>query len=246
MWFVAFMAAALIAALAFALLPAMSSVMAAGPPPAVNCDIASAEYGTSISCTGSGADAASIVWPDGTADSLDSSVHRPAFVGPGEITVVDDSGAVLASTPIEISPDIRLECDDGALKTVYQLEATDLRAEGWDYVYRDLGSGRQIGPGDPEHPAGAALDGIERIVLEETYSTGFCKVFSEAADDLGGDFEVTLDSPWEGVTSHPVPIIGPSSKTRWAGIQPAELTGSVTVNGITASERQGVYMSGCT
>ena len=246
MWLVALLFALGAAVVAVLFVPSVSSVWAAGPPPAITCTTDSAHYGEAVTCSGSGDGAASLAWPDGTTTSLEAAAHNPAFVGSGQVTVVDADGTALVSAPIEIAPDLVLECDDGAEKTVYKLAETDLREEGWDYVYEEVATGREIYPGDPDHPAGAAIDGIERIVIEMVNSTGFCKLHSQAADDLGGDFQVTLDSPWEGVISHPVGIIGPASKTRWAGTQPAELTGTVTVNGVSASERQGVYMSGCT
>ena len=70
-------------------------------------------------------------------------------------------------------------------------------------------------------------------------------MISEAAEAFEGEYRLTLDSPWEPSQSTPMRIIGPSSKTQWAGTQPAEVTGTVTVNNITASERANVYQSGC-
>jgi hypothetical protein len=135
----------------------------------------------------------------------------------------------LASTSINISPDIALSCEvwRDEIKKVFKLEKTELRARGWDYIFTDVETGETIHPGDPGHP------------------NGMCRITSQAAEDLDGSYSLTVDSPWEASQSTSIKIIGPTSSTRWAGAQPGELTAVVTVNNVTASERAEVYQSGC-
>jgi hypothetical protein len=221
------------------------TVLASGPAPQITCDQELVEYGQTVHCEATGAGVAGLAWPDGTIGAHDQTVgHAPQTVGDVSVHAIDGDGSVLASVALFIAPDVDLECDVGDEKIVYKIEATDLRSEGWDYVFLDS-DGAEVRPGDPTHPNGGSETGLERIELERANSTGFCQIHSKAADDLGGDYQVTLVSPWEGTVSHPVRIIGPASRTRWAGTQPAELSGTVTVGGVSASERQGVYMSGC-
>lgn len=222
------------------------SALASGPAPSVSCDASELVYGEPVTCSAIGPDGSSMVWPDGASSPLAEATLAPAAVGQVHVSVIDTTGNVLASTSLAITPDIDLQCDTGEEKTIFELEATDLRSQGWDYVYTDQTTGRAVRPGDPDHPNGGVPPSkLERVELGRANTTKFCKIYSEAADELGGDFEVTLVSPWEGTASHPVRIIGPASKTRWAGTQPAELTGTVAVGGVQASERQNVYMSGC-
>ncbi|MGI9604928.1 MAG: hypothetical protein ACR2P0_02195 [Acidimicrobiales bacterium] len=220
------------------------SAFSTGEPPSIGCDATAFVYGESISCSADGSDVVAIEWPDAEVTAV-VSARAPRSVGEVEVSAVDGDGEALASVIVLISPDIALRCDQGDEKIIYELEATELRSQGWDYVFIESGTGERVRPGDLLHPNGGVEVGLERIEVGRAASTGFCRIHSHAAEEFGGEYEVTLVSPWEGTVSHPVAIIGPASRTRWAGTQPAELTGTVTVANVTASERMGVYMSGC-
>ncbi len=204
-------------------------------------------YGDRIKCAGGGAGAVAISWPDGQRTQLQHT-RTPEFTGVGHIELLDDDGETLASLSVRIEPDVTLECEgrDGDVKTIFQLEATDLRSTGWDYVFTNLATGETVRPGEPKHPNGGSEEGLERVVLGEAESTGLCRVTSKAAEAFGGDYQLTLESPWEPTQTTSLRMIGPSSKTKWAGTQPGEVTATVTVNNVSASERTGVYVSGCT
>ncbi len=211
--------------------------------PSLTCD-ATVEYGSPVSCSASGGHA--LGWPDGAETPIDAS-HTPRFVGESKIVLLSDAGTVLSAATIRIEPDISIECEDSDddPKKIFELEHTELRETGWDYVFTDAATGDRVTPGDPRHPNGGAEDGLERIVLGETQATRACRLISQAGEDLDGEYQMTIVSPWEEAQTTPMRLIGPASKTHWAGTQPAELTGTVTVNNITASERVDVYQSGC-
>lgn len=203
-------------------------------------------YGDRVKCAGGGVGAESIVWPDGTRTDLQGT-HRPDVVGDGQIELRNADDMPVAIIDLTVLPDISLECTerDDDLKKIFQLESTDLRSSGWDYVFTDTSTGDIVRPGDPNHPNGGSEEGLERVLLGEAQSTGLCRIVSEAAEAFDGEYQLTIESPWEATQTTPMRIIGPSSKTQWAGTQPAEVTGTVTVNNITASERTNVYQSGC-
>jgi len=233
------------ALLATAAIVGSRSAFASGPAPGITCDAAAAVYGESVTCTTVGSEVVGVRWPDGHASASSVASHTPRIVGMVGIDAVDDDGNVLVSTLLELTPDIELQCEDGDRKPVYQLAKSSQRPEGWDYVYAVPNTGRIVRPGDAEHPYGSIASELERIELEQVVATRFCQIHSQAVHDLDGEYRVTLVSPWEDTRSHPVNMIDPASKTRWSGAQPAELTGTVTVNGVQASERRGVYMSSC-
>jgi len=221
------------------------SALASGPEPSIGCDLTTTVYGDEITCGTAGSDVAGILWPDGASSPSVQATHAPKAVGSVEVAAVSESGEILAATTVSITPDIDIECEAGEAKIVYKLATSVLRSDGWDYVYLDPATGTEIAPGDAAHPNGGAETGLERIELDRVNKTRFCQIDSAAADELGGDYRVTLVSPWEGTVSHPVKFIDPASKTRWAGAQRGELTATVAVNGVEASERRGVYMAGC-
>lgn len=214
----------------------------------VACDVTEQVYGTAVSCVGEGG--VSLLWPDGTTTETSAST-TPRFVGDAEVVLLDAFDARVAAAPLRVTPDIDIRCGqrDEELRKVFELEHTELRSQGWDYVYRDTATGDAVRPGDPRHPSGGPEDGLERVLLSEAYSTGLCSIVSTASDDLADTLPVTysmvIESPWESAQTTTMRIIGPSSKTQWAGVQPAILTGTVTINNVTASERTDVYQSGC-
>lgn len=213
--------------------------------PVVVCDSSDATYGGAVTCSAEGDGAHMLRWPDGAETALETA-HTPVFVGDASVEVIDEQGVVLAATPIRIEPDMSLECEAGdEVKKVFQLEHTDLRERGWDYVFTNIETGDLVRPGDPGHPNGGAEDGLEKVLLDEAKPTRFCRVVSEAVEALDGEYLLEIESPWEAPQRTPLRMIGPSSKTVWSGTQPAELTATVTVNNITASERVDVYQSGC-
>ncbi len=213
--------------------------------PTIACDSSDAIYGTTVTCSAEGDDAHMLRWPDGAETALEQA-HAPVYVGDGTVELISESGLVLASTALRVEPDMALECEAGdEVKKVFQLEHTDLRDRGWDYVFTDIETGELVRPGDPGHPNGGAEDGLEKVLLDEANPTRFCRIVSEAAEALEGDYLLEIESPWEAAQRTPLRMIGPSSKTVWSGTQPAVLTASVTVNNITASERVDVYQSGC-
>lgn len=205
-----------------------------------------AVYGTYVKCAAGGGGATVLRWPDGMQTGLQNT-RIPLFVGDGAIELLDAEQTVLASLAIRVEPDISVECSDrdSEPKKVFALEATELRSQGWDYVFTNIETGETVRPGDAQHPNGGNEDGLERVLLDEAQSTGLCRLVSQAGEDFDSDYLLEVESPWEATQSTPLRIIGPSSKTQWAGTQPAVVTGTVTVNNITASERVDVYQSGC-
>jgi len=237
---------ALVVVAVVVLRPAVSSVLSAAPPPTVTCDAEMAVFGEPISCVASGGDVANLQWPDAVIGETAGSTHAPMAIGATEVVAVDADGVVLAAVALTITPDIVLECGTSdEEKVVHELAATDLRPEGWDYVYVDPSSGDRVLPGDAAHPGQAPTSTLERIEIARAHSTSICRLSSEAAEAFDGTYELTLESEWEPTMTTQQRIMGPASKTKWAGAQPGTLTGTVTVGSVTASERVGVYLAGC-
>ena len=223
--------------------PAISSARSA--PPSIVCEVDVVTFGEPVTCTASGDDVVALAWPDG-AMTEPAVAHVPVAVGALEVRAVDADGATLTSASIHIDPDISLECGaSDEPKIVYELASTDLRPEGWDYVYLDPITGERVSPGDPAHPGQAPTGTLDRIELDTAPSTSICRLTSAAAEALDGTYELTLESEWEPTMTTQQRIMGPASKTKWAGAQPGTLTGTVTIGAVTASERVGVYLAGC-
>lgn len=214
------------------------------PVPNVTCDQLEVTYGDPLTCTADGRDVEALAWPDGTTTQAVTQTHELNAIGMVEVRAVDSNGAPLAAVAVKVVPDIAIECQDGSEKPVYELAETDLNDKGWDYVYRVPGTDTLVPPGHPDHPNGR-LTHLDRVEIGNAPTTSFCEILSDAATEFGGDFEFTIESPWEPTVTRPLHIVAPNSRTRWEGTQPGELVGTVTIGTVAASERRGVYMSGC-
>lgn len=224
---------------------ASAAVALSAPQPAISCDADTITFGESLTCETEG-DVSALVWP-GEVTTVPDSSHVPQAIGLHKVLAVDAAGRPLAAVGVTVTPDVRVECEEqDQEEPVYELVHTDLRPEGWDYVYVDPATDIRILPGDPDHPAQAAFEPLERIEVDRVRVTGLCRLKSDALDLFDGSKTLTLESEWEPPLTTPVGIIGPASKTHWTGAQPGTVTGTVTIDGITVSERVGVYFAGCT
>lgn len=215
---------------------------------AIHCP-ATAVYGDPVTCTVAGGPAdASIAWGDGTTTATDTAHPLRAVGGAIPVDVVAD-GVTVAGTTIAVNPDVAIECEPTVteLQPVYELAGAvgDVR-EVWDYVYEDV-DGNRVAPGDPDHPTDPGLTATHApIVVDMVERTGDCFAISAALDDLDGDVWWEIEGEWfDPITIHfRNPLI--HMKGRWAGVQPGTATVFVEINDQQASERVGVYSSGCT
>ena len=118
---------------------------------------------------------------------------------------------------------------------------------GWDYVFVHPETGDRIGPGHELQAADPGLTDLEAVVTGEAVRTGKCRLHSEARDRFGGSVEwVMTNAIDEEAVTVPISIAIPFSHGDWLGVQPGEIEVTVTVEGVSAAERRGVYLSGCT
>ncbi len=231
---------------AAAVLLGVSGALAQTPDPQIDCTV-EVTYGEPIVCSTSGVDEekTSIDWGDGTSTPTSTSAHSPKAVGAVIIALVAEDGRILASSTSKISPDLVLSCETAETADVYELAASSTAESGWDYVYIETATGTQILPGDAGYPSGFDLTGFERVQSGQADVTGKCTATSQAGEDLDGDFSMTMTSEWEEARSVPFGYIVPWTSHHWAGTQPGELEATVTIDGLEASERIGIYFAGC-
>ena len=236
----------LVGAVGGAVVLGMSGALAQPSIPEISCTAATV-YGQSIDCLVSGADETktSIDWGDGEVTPASAISYSPKAVGVVSISLIDNDEVILATSEVQVTPDLKLHCESGDTATVFELVASPASESGWDYVYTDLETGMSVYPGDANYPEGFNLTGFERVAAEEASVTGKCTATSQAGDDLDGDFAMTMTSEWEEARSVPFGYIVPWTSHHWAGTQPGELEATVTVDGLEASERVGIYFSGC-
>ncbi len=224
----------------------MSGALAQPSVPEITCT-AAIVYGEPIDCLVGGVDESkiSVDWGDGEVTPISTASYSPKSVGAVIISLVNNDGAVLATSEVRVKPDLKLHCESADTATVFELVASPASESGWDYVYADLATGANTYPGDTSYPEGFNLAGFERIATEEVSVTGKCTATSQAGEDLDGDFAMTMSSDWEETRSVPFGYIVPWTSHHWAGTQPGELEATVTIEGVEASERIGIYFAGC-
>jgi len=83
------------------------------------------------------------------------------------------------------------------------------------------------------------------VIIDHGPATGLCTATSAAAEALDGSFEWVIDSGWGPPLRVPFPSLIPWSRDHWNGSQPGTAIVTVNVDGTTASDRQDVYLSGC-
>ena len=216
----------------------------------IDCSTEAADFGTTIDCSSNAdRDSYSLAWGDGYSTAMDESgiltgSHAPVAVGAVEVAVVDDSGATITSTTLTIEPDLSVVCESGIEKDIYELAPSTTRADGWDYVYFHPDTGEKVLPGNPDHPVDPGLTSWEPVITGSANAVGECVATSNAAEQLDGKFEFSIITEW-GQNTVPFPKLTPWSSSHWLGTQPGEIEVVVTVNDLSASERQGVHLSGC-
>ncbi|NOX29269.1 MAG: DUF4175 domain-containing protein [Actinobacteria bacterium] len=219
------------------------------PPATIRCfDVV---YGDDVVCVAANADGHDVAWPDGTvtaASGLTSVSYAVPAVGELAVELVGADGLSVASDVVTISPDFELVCEVGDLAPIYEIVPWDGNSQGWDYVYTDPVDGRQVVPGDADHPSdpSAAFTDYNRNVIDEANATGECEITSAARDDFGGKTVFEMQAPYEEPLRVPFKALLPFSRSNWSGVQPGDMTVTITVEGVDASERRGVFLSGCT
>ena len=233
------------AALAFVLLAgAVGPRASAGA--SLTCDADALTFGEPLTCMVTGDDDVVLAWGDGvTATGAGSHTHTVVGVGPVTVAVLDDDAA-LASHVVDITPDIRIDCDLGLPLPVYELAPGPSAAGApYDYVYV-TDAGTTVAPGDAGYPTNLGeMLAMERVVIDEAPIVGLCRSESAAVDALAGSVTWTVESEWYEPYVTRSRNITPGTPAHWDGVQPIDVTVVVDVDGYEASERVGVYFGGC-
>lgn len=211
--------------------------------PAVQLSCDDVTFGEATRCSADGSDGAMIRWPDGVITA--STTHAIDAVGHLDVELLV-SGRVVATAAVTVTPDIDVECDEGHDDIVYEIVAWTDGEHGWGYVYVDPADGRTVLPGDDDYPIDPGLTQLDLVVVDEVVNTGRCQVISEALDAFDGSVWIEFAAPYEEPLRLPLRTPVPFSRSDWLGTQPSEMTVTISVGGIDASERRSVYASGCT
>jgi len=238
-------------AVGIAVTRASANAVLAADEVTIDCTTNAAEFGEVIECASNANGAGyELVWSDGHTSALDEfgvliDRHAPVAVGVVEVAVVDHDGLSITSTEVTITPDLQVACETGKTKDIYELAPSNTADDGWDYVYLHPDTGARVLPGNPDHPVDPGLTSWEAIVVGSAEATGECVASSDAAELFDGSFQFTMGTEW-GENTVPFDRLTPWSKSHWLGTQPGFIDVTVSVNDQSASERQDVYLSGCT
>lgn len=225
-----------------------ASAAFAGPSRQPTLTCAAGTYGSPVSCEVTDGAGLEVLWPDGSRSTV--HVDGPITASVDAVGVVAamvvDGDDVLVTAPLEIAPDLAVVCADGAVDTVYEIVPWADGEHGWGYAYVDPSDGREVRPGEPDYPADPGLTSLHLVEVERVTTTGRCEAVSAALDRFDGSVWFEFDAPFEEPLRLPLRTPVPFSRSHWVGTQPAEMTVTISVGRIDASERRGVYVSGCT
>ena len=168
---------------------------------------------------------------------------RSTPLGALSVTLVDDV-EVVASAPVNVVPDVRMDCGEAGEREVFELMYVD-DFNYWGQVFNNRQTGARVEPGDPDYPTVVVPDNWDAVVLDRVNETTTCRAESAALDAFDGRVEWLFESPYHYDRPISVRAIYPSPAQSFEGVQPVDATLTVIVNDQSASERRGVYFAAC-
>ena len=237
------------ALVAIVIVAAVRASTVAAAPPTLQCD-AELTFGESVSCSVSGPAAAVIDWADGSTEVLGEAgdagavrEHQIDAVGALTVSLVDGAD-VVATAPVTVVPDVRMDCGEAGEREVFELMYAD-ELDYWGQVFINKETGARVEPGDADYPTVVVPSNWDPVVLDRVNETTTCRAESAALDAFDGRVEWLFESPYHYDRPISVRAIYPSPAQSFQGVQPVNAILTVIVNDQSASERRGVYFAAC-